>query len=170
GAGGSVVGLLTLGTAEEAVESRVRRGLLGEALDLATACGLDAGGVRAGLWRRAVEGGSFSEDDVRQHLAGVSDHRWVVKEALARIGLAATEPAASAILGEGLRRCDFLLPTDSRGERSSSEEQSADAAGGGEAAEERPTASGGDGWDFDDDADDDGDSGDAPRAATAAPG
>lgn len=35
GAGGSVVGLLTLGTAEEAVESRVRRGLLGEALDLA---------------------------------------------------------------------------------------------------------------------------------------
>lgn len=35
GAAGSVVGLLSLGTAEEAVEGRVRRGLLGEALDLA---------------------------------------------------------------------------------------------------------------------------------------
>ncbi|CAM9902098.1 unnamed protein product, partial [Ectocarpus sp. 4 AP-2014] len=161
GAGGSVVGLLTLGTAEEAVESRVRRGLLGEALDLATACGLDAGGVRAGLWRRAVEGGSLSEDDVQQHLAGVSDHRWVVKEALAGIGLAATEPAASAILGEGLRRCDFLFSAHSR------RGESAAAVGGGGPAEVRPTASGGDGWDFDDDADDDGDLGDAPRAAAA---
>ncbi|CAB1100488.1 unnamed protein product [Ectocarpus sp. CCAP 1310/34] len=96
------------------------------------------------------------------------DARWVVKEALAGIGLAATEPAASAILAEGLRRCDFLLPAHSRGWGSSSEEQSAAAIGGGGPAKERPTASGGDGWDFADDADDDGDVRDAPRAAAAA--
>lgn len=39
GAGGSVMGLLSLGTAEEAVEGRVRRGLLEEALDLAVRVG-----------------------------------------------------------------------------------------------------------------------------------
>ncbi|CAN0219957.1 unnamed protein product, partial [Ectocarpus sp. 12 AP-2014] len=73
-----------------------------------------------------------------------------------------------AILGEGLRRCDYLLPAHSRGGGSSSEEPSAAAVGGGVPAGERPTASGGDGWDFDDDADDDGEFGDAPRAAAAA--
>lgn len=83
--------------------------------------------------------------------------------------MAATEPAASAIIGEGLRRCDFLLPGHSRGGGSCSKEQPAAAVGGGGPAEERPTASGGDGWDFDDDADDDGDLGDAPRVVTAAP-
>lgn len=51
GAGGSVVGLLSLGTAEEAVEGRVRRGLLGEALDLAVSfCGDGVGGMGEGLF------------------------------------------------------------------------------------------------------------------------
>ena len=40
------------------------------------ACGVDAGGVRAALWRRTVGGGSsFTEKDVAEHLVGASDHR-----------------------------------------------------------------------------------------------
>lgn len=43
GGAGSVMGLLSLATAVEAVEGRIRRGLLGEALDLAVSiCILEA--------------------------------------------------------------------------------------------------------------------------------
>lgn len=39
------------------------------------ACGLDTGGVRAALWRKAVDGGSITVDAVEEHLAAASDHR-----------------------------------------------------------------------------------------------
>eukprot|EP00752_Nemacystus_decipiens_P018330 g16445.t1 len=155
GAGGSVVGLLSLGTAEEAVEGRVRRGLLGEALDLAVACGLDAGGVRAGLWRKAIESGSFSEEDVEQHLVGTSDDRWVISETLSRIGLAATEAAASALVKEGLRRCDLLLCTtlSATFPAAGSVPASQAAQGLNQPSAATVESGGGDGWDFDDDED-----------------
>lgn len=37
--------------------------------------------------------------------------RWVVQEALSGIALAATEKAALALLAEGVRRCQLLLPS-----------------------------------------------------------
>lgn len=42
------------------------------------ACGVDAGGVRAALWCRALSSGSlFTEEDVEEHLVGASDHRYL---------------------------------------------------------------------------------------------
>ncbi|CAM9252402.1 unnamed protein product [Scytosiphon promiscuus] len=147
--------------AAEAVEGRVRRGLLGEALDLAVACGLDAGGVRAALWLRAIGGGLFSADDVEQHLVGVSDHRWVAREAVRVIGLAATEPAACALLREGLRRCRLLLLPSGEDKKKGGDAEETAVAGS--------TAVDGDGWDFDDEEDDDS-GGSSSGTAEAEPG
>lgn len=86
--------------------------------------------------------------------------RWVVEEALSGIGLAATEPAASALLKEGLRCCEFLLHvsnTDSSSSSNSNTSATLPAAVSGSTSKAaqagtQPSAatSGGDGWDFGD--------------------
>lgn len=92
--------------------------------------------------------------------------RWVIDEALSAIGLAATEPAASALLNEGLRRCELLLPTstDNSNNNNTTPLATIPTAGSGSSTSEaaqvetqpRPSAaapSGGDGWDLGDDVD-----------------
>lgn len=84
--------------------------------------------------------------------------RWVAHEALTVIGLAATEPAASALLDEGIRRCRLLLlPNKEAIKKSGDVEGSAGVTA--------------DGWHFDDDDDDDDDFGglSARTAAAAEP-
>lgn len=103
-------------------------------------------------------------------------HRWVINEALSGIGLAATEPAASALLKEGLRRCDLLLratdtlPAAGAGTGSSTSDVARVKA---QPSSAKPSGGGGghgdgDGWDFGEEDEESFDESVTTAAATAA--